>query len=118
MAHSPRNLNRPRITVSVATMYTGDSTPALKQLSHNAVQVMHMNDYPDIPRGEINDSDRVYPGDGVCPLTETIRDMVGAGIEPIFSLELFNKEYWAQDPHQVAKTGLEKMKTTVAKALA
>jgi hypothetical protein len=32
----------------------------------------------------------------------------------ILSLELFNREYWAQDPFEVAKTGLEKMKKVVA----
>jgi hypothetical protein len=26
------------------------------------------------------------------------------------SLELFNREYWKQDPNEVAKTGLAKMK--------
>ena len=30
------------------------------------------------------------------------------------SLELFNKSYWKQDPHLVAKTGLEKLKTACA----
>jgi hypothetical protein len=29
-------------------------------------------------------------------------------------LELFNRNYWKQDPHAVAKTGLEKMKTASA----
>jgi hypothetical protein len=32
----------------------------------------------------------------------------------ILSLELFNREYWEQDPLQVAKTGLEKMKKVAA----
>ena len=32
----------------------------------------------------------------------------------VFSLELFNRDYWQQDPLEVAKLGLEKMKTIVA----
>jgi 2-keto-myo-inositol isomerase len=33
------------------------------------------------------------------------------------SLELFNPTYWKQDPLEVAKTGLTKMKDMVSKAL-
>ena len=40
------------------------------------------------------------------------------GGRKVLSLELFNKDYYAQDPLQVAKTGLEKMKATVLKATA
>ena len=35
----------------------------------------------------------------------------------MLSLELFNREYWQQDPLTVAKTGLEKTKAAVARAL-
>jgi len=31
----------------------------------------------------------------------------------MLSLELFNRDYWSQDPLQVARTGLEKMRTLV-----
>ena len=35
------------------------------------------------------------------------------GGEKILSLELFNRAYWEEDPLQVAKTGLDKMKALV-----
>jgi 2-keto-myo-inositol isomerase len=35
----------------------------------------------------------------------------------VLSLELFNREYWKQDPLEVAKTGLTKMKASVEKAM-
>ncbi len=31
----------------------------------------------------------------------------------MLSLELFNRKYWSEDPLQVARTGLEKMKAIV-----
>jgi hypothetical protein len=34
----------------------------------------------------------------------------------VLSLELFNRKYWSEDPLVVAKTGLARMKTVVAKA--
>ena len=100
-------------------IYKGGSPfDGLSHLSGNCIQVMHINDYPDMPPADINDKDRVYPGDGVCPLPKLIRDMAEAGIEPVYSLELFNKEYWKQDANLVAKTGLEKMKSVIAQAFA
>lgn len=72
---------------------------------------LHMNDYPaHPPRSEIADKDRVYPGDGVAPITKILDALVAGGFAGTLSLELFNREYWKQPPAQVAKIGLEKMK--------
>jgi sugar phosphate isomerase/epimerase len=100
-------------------LYKGDSGfQTLKLLSGVAVQVFHLNDYPADPSREaINDSHRVYPGDGVAPLAPMLRDLRLAGFRGVLSLELFNRDYWKQDPLVVAKTGLEKMKSVVAKSL-
>jgi sugar phosphate isomerase/epimerase len=96
----------------------GSGFEGLKLLSGIAVQMFHINDYPaDPPRETINDSHRVYPGDGVAPLPEMLRDLRLAGFHGFLSLELFNKDYWKQDALAVAKTGLEKMKSVVAKSL-
>ena len=96
----------------------GSGFSGVKLLSGSALQVFHMNDYPaDPPRDRIKDADRVYPGDGVAPLVPLLRDLRQAGFRGILSLELFNRDYWKQDPLVVAKTGLEKMKTVVAKSL-
>lgn len=72
---------------------------------------LHMNDYPaDPPRAEINDSYRVYPGDGVAPIGEILTALVASGFSGTLSLELFNREYWKLPALEVATTGLEKMK--------
>lgn len=72
---------------------------------------LHMNDYPaDPPRAEINDSYRVYPGDGVAPIGDILTALVASGFSGTLSLELFNREYWKLPALEVAKTGLEKMK--------
>jgi sugar phosphate isomerase/epimerase len=57
------------------------------------------------------------PGDGIAPLTQIIRDLHANGSRAVLSLELFNPNYWKQDPLTVAKTGLTKMKASVFKAL-
>ena len=96
----------------------GSDFNGFKQLSAHAIQVFHMNDYPaDPPRETIGDRDRVYPGDGIAPLTQIIRDLQANGSRAFLSLELFNPNLWKQDPLAVAKTGLTKMKDAVDKAL-
>jgi 2-keto-myo-inositol isomerase len=96
----------------------GSSFEGLKLLSVTAVQVFHINDYPaDPPRETISDAHRVYPGDGVAPLKEALRDLRLTGFHGFLSLELFNRDYWKQDPLEVAKTGLAKTKSVVAQSL-
>ena len=96
----------------------GSDFNSFKHISASTIQVFHLNDYPaEPPREIITDRDRVYPGDGIAPLTQIIRDLQANGSRAVLSLELFNPNYWKQDPLDVAKTGLEKMKTTVGKSL-
>ena len=96
----------------------GSDFNGLKLLSPRAIQVFHLNDYPaDPPRETIGDRDRVYPGDGIAPLTQILQDLHANGSRAVLSLELFNPTYWKQDPLAVAKTGLAKMKAAVNKAL-
>ena len=96
----------------------GSDFHGLKAISGNAIQVFHMNDYPaDPPREQARDGDRIFPGDGVAPVTQIIRDLHANGCNAALSLELFNRTYYAQDPLTVAKAGLAKMKSAVKKAI-
>jgi sugar phosphate isomerase/epimerase len=82
------------------------------------LQVFHVNDYPADPtRDKINDSYRVFPGDGIAPVTQILRDLKAIGGPKVISLELFNRKYYEQDALEVAKAGLEKMKAAVAKTV-
>jgi len=101
-------------------LYKGDgSFVGLKQINGAALPLFHLNDYPAEPsRESITDKDRIYPGDGICPLGEIIRTLCAAGFQGAFSLELFNQNYWkTQTPLEVAQIGLEKMKTVVNDSL-
>ncbi|MGQ0636112.1 MAG: sugar phosphate isomerase/epimerase family protein [Planctomycetaceae bacterium] len=95
----------------------GSGFESLMLLSGAAVQVFHINDYPaDPPRESIGDANRVYPGDGVAPLTAILENLRTAGFRGTLSLELFNRDYWKQDALEVAKTGLEKMRAAARAA--
>jgi 2-keto-myo-inositol isomerase len=97
----------------------GGGSRGLRLIHGGAMHCFHMNDYPaDPPRETIGDEHRVYPGDGIAPLNEILRDLRDIGFKGALSLELFNREIWKQDAATVAKTGLQKMKDAVQKALA
>jgi sugar phosphate isomerase/epimerase len=96
----------------------GSQIEGIRLLGPSAIQVLHMNDFPsDPPREKIDDSYRVYPGDGTAPITEILRLLHGTGGQKILSLEVFNRKYWEQDALEVAKTGLAKMKAAAEKAI-
>ncbi len=99
------------------TFKGGCDFSSLSLLGGPALQVFHMNDYPAEPsRGVLTDSHRIYPGDGVAPLVPLLKTFLRNGAAPVLSLELFNKQYWALDPLDVAKTGLAKMREIAAAA--
>jgi sugar phosphate isomerase/epimerase len=96
----------------------GSDFTGLRMLAGDSIHVLHMNDYPgDLPREKTRDADRVYPGDGVAPLTSILRTLLAGGFRGTLSLELFNPTYWKQDPAAVARTGLQKMQAAVQRAL-
>jgi sugar phosphate isomerase/epimerase len=98
-------------------LYKGESPlQGLHLLNASAFKLFHINDYPAIAPEQITDADRVFPGDGVAPLTGLFRALRGIGFEGVLSLELFNPEYYKMDALSVARTGLEKMRECVQKS--
>jgi 2-keto-myo-inositol isomerase len=106
------------VLADVFHLYKGGSGfHGLQLLGPQAIQVLHMNDFPaDPPRDKIDDSYRVYPGDGTAPLAELLRSLHDTGGQKVLSLELFNRKYWTEDALTVARTGLAKMKAVAEKA--
>jgi sugar phosphate isomerase/epimerase len=106
------------VLADVFHLYKGGSGfEGLRLLSGQAIQVIHLNDYPgNPPRASISDQDRVYPGDGVAPLNQILSDLRHVAPGVVLSLELFNSAYWKGDPLDTARTGLAKMKAAVHEA--
>ncbi|MBG9377366.1 sugar phosphate isomerase/epimerase [Panacibacter sp. DH6] len=96
----------------------GSGFNCLQLVNGNVIDVIHMNDYPGKPAAEQNDSDRVYPGDGIAPVKEVLHSLKKIGGTKVLSLELFNETYWKQDAMLVAKTGLQKMQYLVNEVMA
>lgn len=93
----------------------GSDIEGLNMIAGNRIHVFHFNDYPAEPaREELNDSDRVYPGAGAAPWPRIREILKSIGFNGAVSLELFNRDYWTQDPKVVARTGLEAMQSVLA----
>ena len=89
----------------------GSGFDGLHLLGPQSMAVFHLNDYPaDPPAPELNDKDRVMPGDGDAPLDELFETFRSIGFTGVLSLELFNPDLWAKDPLAVAEEGLAKMR--------
>ena len=113
--------NHPKACVlaDVFHLYKGESGfTGLPLLGSQALQVIHLNDYPAAPpRETITDRDRVYPGDGVAPMKQILSDLHRINPSLVLSLELFNPAYWKSSPLETARTGLAKMKQAANAAI-
>lgn len=101
-------------------IYKGNNEMAgLGMIEASRMPLFHINDYPAEPSiATIADKDRVFPGDGVCPLTDTIAMLLRNGFRGTFSLELFNPTYWQRPAEEVAKEGYRKSKNIIDQAVA
>jgi sugar phosphate isomerase/epimerase len=97
----------------------GSGFEGVRLLNGDFIAVFHWNDVPaDPPREQLVDKHRIYPGDGILPLTKVMKHLKEIRYTGPISLEMFNEEHYRQDPKVVAETGLRKIKEQIASALA
>lgn len=89
----------------------------LKLIRGEMIAIFQFADAPASPSlNELKDEHRVYPGDGILPLPQILRDLKTTGFKGCVSLELYNPNYWKQDLQEVANTGLRKTLDVIKKA--
>ena len=93
--------------------YVGEGgVESIAKLSVDQIAVSHFNDAPaDPPANTQRDPNRVMPGDGVIDLKRYCNLLRQIDYAGFVSLELFRPDLWDQDPLEVAKVGLEKMRS-------
>ncbi len=111
---------RAKIIPDVFHMHIGGSGfSGLRRLQGDFIAIFQFNDAPASPAREaLADEHRVYPGDGVLPLGQCLRDLTAIGYTGCISLELYNPGYWGRDHLEVARTGLRKTLGVIEAALA
>jgi 2-keto-myo-inositol isomerase len=82
----------------------GSSFEAIDRLDPKKLFILHVNDAEDLPKEELNDSKRLYPGLGILPIKEIKERLDAIGYYGPVSVEIFRPEYWEEDPFKVAAT--------------
>lgn len=80
------------------------------------VFVLHLNGCEDLPREQLTDAHRLYPGEGAVPIESILGMLRARGFDGMASVEIFRPAYWEQDPRQVARTAHETASATLMKA--
>ncbi|CAM4184684.1 IolI [Lederbergia lenta] len=95
-------------------MYIGGSDFfRLKELRGEQIGIFHVNDYPPIPEIEkLEDSDRVFPGEGIAPSNEIAQTLYNIHYSGYLSLELFIEDYKGKSALEVIKHGLQALKNS------
>jgi sugar phosphate isomerase/epimerase len=92
----------------------GSDLATVNEIPPERVSIVHWDDAPrQVERTKQTDADRVMPGDGILELHALAQQLKSTGYCGVLSLELFHRGYWEQDPREVARLGLEKMKNSV-----
>jgi len=91
--------------------YRGDSTPdMLAPIPGERIFLVQISDCMDLPRYELEDRHRLYPGAGAIPLDSLISALGGKGFDGYYSLEMMNEDYWLEDPALVAQDGMRALR--------
>jgi 2-keto-myo-inositol isomerase len=87
----------PRVGVMIDFFHYYRSRVAARSVAAIPVDrlfIVHADDCEDRPVAELNDSHRVYPGEGILPLRSRLGLLRRMGYRGHLSIELFNRAYW------------------------
>ncbi len=84
--------------------YAGNSTlEAIESLKPEKLFIFHINDAENLPKEQLTDAHRLYPGEGILPIREMKERFDKIGYDRMVSVEIFRPEYWNEDPFVVAR---------------
>jgi len=96
--------------------YVGDSKiENLRNADAGKIFVFHINDCKDLPLNTLQDSDRLWPGEGVIPLDKITGALKHIGFDGVATVELFNPDYWEWDPEETIRVAREKTEAAIKK---
>jgi 2-keto-myo-inositol isomerase len=113
-----RTINLPSVGMVIDTchFFAGGSTIAsIKSIDAGKLAVFHINDVEKMPREDIEDANRLFPGDGVLPLKEIVAAVRGIGYNGVASVEIFRPAYWKRAPLSVAKEARVKSRKVIGR---
>lgn len=93
---------------------SGITTEEVEGINLDRLWIVHINDSIAGAMNELQDSDRVYPTEGVLPLKAYVDALKKIGYNGFMSVETFNEEYWKEDVKEVAVKAFEAGKKMLA----
>jgi sugar phosphate isomerase/epimerase len=91
--------------------YRGGSTmEMLEEVPGERILLVQLSDCMDLPRHELEDRHRVYPGEGAIGFESLLGALSAKGYSGYWSLELPNEDYWQEDPLLVAQDGMRALR--------
>jgi len=98
-------VNRENVGLVIDTFhfYAGNSTfEAIETLDPKKLFIFHINDAENLPKENLTDAHRLYPGEGILPIKEIKERFDKIGYDRMVSIEIFRPEYWNENPFEVA----------------
>lgn len=84
--------------------YAGNSTfEAIDSMKPEKLFIFHINDAENLPKEDLTDAHRLYPGTGILPIKEIKAHFDKIGYDRMVSIEIFRPEYWNENPFEVAR---------------
>ncbi len=92
------------LVIDTFHFYAGNSSfEAIETLNPEKLFIFHINDAEDLPKENLTDAHRIYPGEGILPIAEIKKRFDQIGYDNMVSIEIFRPEYWNEDPFEVAR---------------
>jgi 2-keto-myo-inositol isomerase len=105
-------VDRPNVGMVIDAFHFHAGGSALADLERVPVDrlfVVHLNGCEDLPKSQLTDAHRLYPGEGAIPIEEILSRLRARGFDGgVASIEIFRPAYWEQDPREVARTANRK----------
>lgn len=79
----------------------------LGKIEGDRLGLIHLNDSIDKSLSQLQDKDRIWPGNGIFDLTGFHNELKKQKYDGYISLELFNEDYWKLDPYECAQKAFE-----------
>jgi 2-keto-myo-inositol isomerase len=116
-----RAAGHPALTLMMDTFHYAKSSVSAEDLRAVPAELwtmLHINDIPPGDPRSFQDGDRLYPGEGVLPLEQTLHHFASIGYAGVVSVEVFRPAYWERPAAEIARRAFETVSAVLAAAAA
>jgi 2-keto-myo-inositol isomerase len=87
---------------------SGSKLEDLEAVDADRIFIFHLNDAKKADPWTLEDSDRLWPGDGDMPLDRIFNILREKDFDGVATIELFNPDYWKWEPEKTIRIAKEK----------